>query len=124
MKIKIKDNASALYISNINCGNELFYNDKWYKILKAIEGKEIEIETEYLFKDQFNTIPIKDISENGIRIMMRYVDYVIDDIRYNKMKCRYCGTTQDISEKCIKCNDNKYIEKFDTIMLDYQNKRY
>lgn len=122
MKIKIKDNAYSLYVSNVNCGNEFCFNNKWSNILKAIQGKIIEVETKKLFKTQFNTVPIDGISKNGLRIMISYVDYVIDDDRYNKMKCNYCGTTQDISNKCIKCNKDNYLEIFDKNILDYQQK--
>jgi len=43
---------------------------------------EIKVEAKHLFKTQFNTVPIKRISENSIRIFMSYIDYIIDDERF------------------------------------------
>ena len=73
MKIKIMDNASGYYRSLQLCGGRgnrcNIFNEKWYEILKKIDGKTLEVETKYLFKDQFNTVPITDVSEQGSRIM-------------------------------------------------------
>ena len=56
-------------------------------MLKQIEGMIVEVETEQLFKDQFNTVPVPNVSENGLRIMQNLVKEVIDDIRPQMMRC-------------------------------------
>ena len=53
MKIKIKDSAPSIYLSS---NIYVPYNEKFYNILKVIAGKKIEVETDYLFLDQFNTV--------------------------------------------------------------------
>ena len=121
MKIKIYDDAHRRFTARINTG-QATNNGKWYALLEAIAGKEIEIETNHLFIDQFNTVPIPGVSENGARIMISMVEYVIDDERYGKMKCRYCGATQSENDKCIKCGKNDYLFIFDKTILDYQQK--
>jgi len=123
MKIKIYNNAHIRYRARINIKLGMTFNKKWYDLLEEIAGKEVEVETDHLFIDQFNTIPITDISEKGIRIMISFVEYIIDDERYNKMKCRYCGTTQSKGDKCIKCKKNSYLFKFNKSILDYQQKK-
>lgn len=107
MKIKIKGNAHELYRAYVNTGQEPSYNDKWYEMLRAIAGRTLVVETDYLFVDQFNTASIPGVSENGMRIHSRYVDEVIDDEREFKMKCSHCGKMAEVwtvtSLKCPHC---------------------
>ena len=131
MKIKIMDNASGYYRSLQLCGGRgnrcNIFNEKWYEILKKIDGKTLEVETKYLFKDQFNTVPIKDVSEQGLRIMGNMVDEVMDDVRIDKKKCCYCGTvTENINKKCPKCNKSEYFEEwnFRTMEELFRNRGY
>ena len=55
MEIKIKSNAAAIYAKG---ASDYQYNSNWFDILKSVEGKTLVVETEHLFKDQFNTAPI------------------------------------------------------------------
>ena len=71
--------------------------------LKLVDGFELEVETEHLFTDQFNTSPIEGVSELGMRILHGAVAEVIDDERPGKMKCGYCGKHQAIDEDCMNC---------------------
>jgi len=117
MKIKIKNNAHEIYrrkelrpykpIDN--------FNGQWYDTLKSIAGMEIEVETEYLFNNQFNTVPIRGVSKLGLRIMAYCVEYVVNDarIKINKMKCGWCGKVTVIGKICPYCNKNEYLEYFD-----------
>ena len=50
--------------------------------LIANEGQWIEVETDYLFNNQYNTAEY--------RICDCMVEAVRDDVRANKGKCRYC----------------------------------
>lgn len=86
MQIKIKKNAYIL--SNVSEKRE------W---LMANEGQWIEVETDYLFKNQYNTAEYK--------IWDSMVEAVRDDARMNKGKCRYCGTTLNRGEICSKHKD-------------------
>lgn len=85
------------------------FNSKWYDKLKAIAGKIIEVETDYLFYDQFNTVPIKNVSDKGLRIMMQSIDYVINDKRIDKMRCNYCGKVTIKGNICPYCNKSEYL---------------
>jgi hypothetical protein len=49
--------------------------DNYRKALQALAGQWVEVETQYLFQDQFNT---KDL-----RIMSRHVADIQDDVREN-----------------------------------------
>lgn len=107
MKIVIKNNASALYCASVPRHGVVNWN--WYEMLKAIEGKTIEVETDYLFVNQYNTVPIPGVSDLGMRIMDRSVERVIDDTRHRYKNCSYCGKKQGIrAKKCRKCGKTDF----------------
>ena len=110
MKIIIKKNAASLYASS---ANDHIYNSEWLSKLKAIEGKIIEVETKHLFKDQYNTVTIPGVSEQGMRIMDQSVEEVIGNVRIGKAKCRYCFNVIDSEETvCSSCGEEGFLEKF------------
>ena len=82
---------------------------KWRDLLGKIGGMTLEVETQHLFGDQFNTGPIPDISPTGIRVMNDMVVEIIDDVRPTAVKCDYCGLcVLDVAEpdcRCPKCLD-------------------
>jgi hypothetical protein len=124
MKIKIVENADGLFRSFINTGNEA-NNPKWQEKLKAISGKVLEVETDCLFKDQFNTGPVPGVSDSGLRIMARYVKEVIDDERITRMRCQYCGHNDEVGMTCSKCGKDNYLEGLSnesSISLDYMKR--
>ena len=101
MRLKIKENAGNIYHKNYNKGKSpehympavtREYADK----ITAIQGMTIEIETKYLWDDQFNTAPIEGISECGLRILdfkgeKSIIEEIIDDARPGRAKCGSCG---------------------------------
>lgn len=82
MKILIRQNT-------VVCGADS-HADKYRKTLKQLEGRWLEVETEHLFSDQFNTAP-DDVSESGMRIFARDVADIVDDVRVNRIKDVYTG---------------------------------
>lgn len=54
-------------------------------------GELVEIDTSWLFNDQYNTLPSEGGSENGRRILDGEVARIYDDARVGMGKCRYCG---------------------------------
>lgn len=125
MYIIIKKDAAECYRNEYRTKSgkvNSSFNYQWYLVLKKIEGMKIEVDTKYLFKNQFiifNTIPIKGISNIGLRIMDYCVEKVINDKKVNKVSCRLCGNVQekfiiqDIinneNKKCLKCNKIGYL---------------
>ena len=93
-------------------------------MLRALDGVVFEVETEYLFKDQFNTAPlpvrqrerilqriqrdhpgmqvqkIRAALSAGLRVMDYDVGRVIDDVRVGKQCCRYCGKVSQAGKPC------------------------
>ena len=110
MEIKIKDNAASLYAKK-GCTVP-----RWYDTLCKIEGMTLEVETEYLFRDQFNTVPVPGVSNCGLRIMAESVECVIDDVRPGKMRCNYCGKCQNKQSFCNHCGKETYLENFDNAL--------
>lgn len=41
---------------------------KYNHALYLLRGKEVKIETKYLFLNQLNTVPIKGVSKHGLRL--------------------------------------------------------
>jgi hypothetical protein len=117
MKIKIKDNASKIYWNNMNTtyrGAAVPPKSmmNFGNMLEKINGMTIEVDTKYLFEDQFNTVPIPGVSELGMRIMEEYVEKVIDDERPGKARCNWCGNTSKSTMVCNKCYKSEYLEIF------------
>lgn len=109
VKIRIRDNASDLYVASQQHHGVI--NWEWAEILGKIQGMVLEVETEYLFKDQFNTGPIAGVSEQGLRVMAQSVAEVIDDIRPSKMRCHWCGKVSDLGTVCSHCSKSEYLER-------------
>lgn len=111
MEIRIKGDAHRVYRKEASQGGP--FNGDWYDMLEAIAGRVIEVETDYLFKDQFNTVPIEGVSSNGMRIMASSVEEVIDDEREYMLKCAYCGQASEVSHvdsrRCPHCTQGDYL---------------
>ena len=111
MEIRIKRDAHRVYRNEASKGGP--FNGDWYDMLEAIAGRVIEVETDHLFKDQFNTVPIEGVSESGMRIMESSVEEVIDDEREYMLKCAYCGQSSEVSYvdslRCPHCNQGDYL---------------
>lgn len=107
MKIKIKDNVETLYYKNTTSPN---YH--YAEMLSMVEGQTLDVDTEYLFVDQYNTLPIPGVSTNGMRIFDVYVEEVIDDERPGKARCEWCGKTSNNVKSCTHCNKSDYLTIF------------
>ena len=80
MKIIIAEDAARYYrLTSIHKFGQ--YNEEYCNKLEKLQNKELEVETNHLFSDQFNVGPIHNISTNGMRIMGQSVYRVIDDER-------------------------------------------
>jgi hypothetical protein len=111
MKIRISDKAYHIYIGGVHNGRTI--NWEWADKLKELQGETLEVETEYLFRDQFNTAPIDGISDNGMRIMAESVAEVIDDERPGRMRCEWCGAVSVVSSTCSNCERDDHLKVFD-----------
>lgn len=89
MQIKIKDNARDLYITSTALHGPVNY--AWADTLGKIEGQTLEVETAWLFENQYNTGPRPGVSDKGLRIMDQSVAEVIDDVRGSMQRCDWCG---------------------------------
>jgi len=115
MKIRIKNDAGELYFKRTPYPQ---YSKSYRKMLEQVQGRILEVDTDYLFTDQFNTVPIPGVSNNGMRIMDDLVEEVIDDERIGSFRCQYCGKwwhpeSDEIPEICPFCNEKGYISPLD-----------
>jgi hypothetical protein len=119
MYILIKKNAPDIYKKEINYDLRVKQvptsltkiEIDWLDKLHNIRGFYLEVETKFLFNDQFNTAPIERISKTGLRVLAGIVEKVINDQRINKGRCNYCGKTSNLP-KCSKGCDSKYFSPF------------
>lgn len=89
---------------------------------KSIIGQWIEVDTLHLFKDQFNTTSIPNVSTNGLRIHARYVKSIKNDKRIGSCRCNYCGKSF-MNQRSCSC-DKKYLEDLTPIIpQNIYNKR-
>ena len=98
------------------------------------ETRAIELETKFLFENQWNTAPIDGFSEKGYRVFDWAQDYQPNNspyikrghylditsemiaIRANMMKCRYCGAMEPAQKGytfCPHCTDSAYLTQKD-----------
>lgn len=120
MRVLIYKNAAANYHrrcyrkAHPACG--MLHNPEWEKMLEKIEGTWVEVETEHLFADQFNTAPIPGVSETGMRLMIEDVEAIEDDVRDGVFKCGWCyGYDHNKDGKCDKCSESEYLKPLNPI---------
>lgn len=113
MKIKIRKDALQIYIDeHTDYSGRYFGKDNWERAMKKIAGKILEVDTEMLFKHEFNTKPIQGVSKKGIRIFEDYIDEIIDDIRHGKARCELCNCVSNSIKNCSNCGRKDYLELF------------
>ena len=115
MKILIKNDAADIYKKDINYAQ---YSRDFYKKLQAMQGQLLEVDTKYLFNDQFNTVDSEETG-TGCRIMGTWVEKVIDDARVGSFRCNWCGKWWHPEEpepkpsECPYCKKTEYIFALD-----------
>ena len=100
----------------------------WAK-LEKLNGQEIELQTDFITDDQWNTAPVQGISESGFRVFdwcepicenrcYKYGHYLeqteeMATIRRETLKCGYCGKmyhTSEGKEFCTGCLGSSYLK--------------
>ena len=108
------------------------YNFKFGQVLKCMAGHWFEVETEFLFSDQFN---IKGISQAkaevlakrvkaqyraevikslvmGIRAFDSYCSVIVDDARKGRKLCYWCHHHSPVNaKKCVHCERGNHFAK-------------
>lgn len=98
---------------------------------RKLDGKTVQLETDFVFDNQWNTTPIEGLSDKGYRLMDWAQDYrpgnsadlkqgywlepteEMADIRRVTMKCGYCGKSENISlgnTFCSKCLGSPHLD--------------
>ena len=106
MQIKLRNNLTDMVKARVNLNKDINPTDRWWGVLRDVSGMTLDVETEHLFSDQYNTAPIPGVDNDGIRVMDWMVDYIIDDARPGKMRCGWCGRTQVIASACSHCGND------------------
>lgn len=68
-------------------------------------GMWVEVDTEYLFNNQYNTcstVGADGSLHGGWRLLDAHIDAVRNDARVGKGKCKYCGKMVNTGEGCSK----------------------
>ena len=131
MRILLNDKAASHYVQRCYrhahpaCGQ--LHNPKFAAMLEAVQGKWLEVETDYLFKDQFNTVPIPGVSELGLRVMATEVVAIEDDERLGAVKCGWCGAHQPEADgpHCTTCDKgSEFLMSLDPRQSERRARRY
>ena len=101
MKLKIKKDAGTIYVKNhalqaIYAGGMSPAARRFGDMITAVQGMTLDVETKYLWDDQFNTAQIEGVSKNGLRILdlkgdKSIIEEIIDDVRPSRARCGTCG---------------------------------
>lgn len=86
MFVRIKLNA---YVWSSHMNDQANFR----KYLQENEGKLIQVETDYLFNNQYNT--------PEFRLLDSHISEVVNDARIGKGKCKYCGTMLNEGQICL-----------------------
>ena len=110
MKIKIINHAESLRRSRINLGQECA-SARWDRVIASIAGRWLEVETDFLFDNQFNTAPTEG-HDQGLRISSHYVEEIKGDARDGREFCTYCHGNGPAGEKCDRCGRAESLRPF------------
>lgn len=129
LKLKLKSNGLKCLESH---GGGSHYSAAY------ASGLEIELETQHLFDNQWNTKPIEGLSASGLRVFDWAQDYKpngnawrkrghwleqteeMRSIRANTCACGYCGKQEPISKGlkfCDACIGSEYLEPKELYLL-------
>lgn len=125
--------CNAMEAQGVRCF-ESWGNGSHY--LPRLDGVTVELETKFLFNNQWNTAPIPGVSEKGYRLFDwaqdhlpnkkikrgHYLDLTDDmvAVRHNQLKCGYCGARYVRAEAptfCQKCLGSEYLKQEDLRLL-------
>ncbi len=133
------DKFASLHIKCFEaCGNGSHYNS-------AVNGLSIELETQHIFDNQWDTSPITSISGKGLRVFDFAMDYLPNGnknikkghylditpamlaIRKNTYACGYCGKQTRakpskilVEQFCSHCLDSQYLTQDQIKLLRLQ----
>lgn len=115
MKILLHENAAANYVRRCYKGARpdcaRLHNEEFSKMLEKVQGQWLEVETDHLFNDQFNTAPIEGVTALGLRVMHSDVVAIEGDIRHGIKKCYWCyGYDRTGAGVCDKCGKPECLE--------------
>lgn len=108
MKILIRENAANIFLTECEetqNGHLTTQQISWSKSLRKVQGQWLEVETEFLFQDQYNTT-------SGLHIMQKDVVDIEGDVREGKARCGWCGKTTNAVGACWNCNKTEYVKPF------------
>ncbi len=110
-------------------------NGSYMHKMALLDGKEIELETKYLFSNQWNTVPIQGVSDKGLRVM-DWKEILHDNrqlkrgywleqtdemrrVREAVSKCGYCGAAYPTGQQefCSECLGSPFLEEEDLPLL-------
>lgn len=108
-----------------------------------LDGLTVELETTYLFDNQWNTVPIAGVTDKGLRVFDWAQDYIDDkrikkgywldltpamvEVRGNRVKCGYCRKQYDKRDTpappafCHACVGSEYLKLEDLKLLRVQS---
>ena len=117
MRIRVHDDAADHYRRMCFVpGSNRVHRQEWEDVLRAVQGQWLEVETDHLFGDQFNTVPIPGVTKQGLRLMIADVAEIEDDARPGVIKCSWCyGYANEDGDACAKCGKSEYLRPLNVL---------
>lgn len=84
---------------------DIHSSEQYKQFIKEFAGQWVEVDTEYLFHNQYNTTALVRADgsfDGGYRLCDSQIDAVRNDARVGKGKCKYCGNMVNTGEGCSK----------------------
>lgn len=138
---ELNDKLAAMGLRQFKFGHQTGAADRkgadYRNRLHTLDGREVELETDFLFENQWNTAPID--GHNGLRVF-DWQDFGIFDVptvrtvqwleqtdemnraRVEHFKCGFCGAMYHLPEQvfCDRCLDSEYLKAEDLYLLRLQ----
>ena len=84
---------------------------KWAEGMNKVAGTWVEVDTKFLFSNQFNTVDGVG-TDQGLRVMASDVEAIKDDMRPYRKICRWCHNhSPHVAKKCWKCGKEDHFER-------------
>ena len=97
MKVQLKPNAADVYVHEQKAGMGRFVNKNTVAKLEKMQGEIFEVDTDWLYPNQFKLM-------NGEKIDENLVERVIDDVRNEYKRCGDCShSVPKDSGECEAC---------------------
>lgn len=101
MRIKIVRNARDCYVASVIRGGAVDW--AWADLIDSVSGQWLEVETDFVFCDQYNTAPVPGVAEQGLRVPA----FLVEEVDYES-DAKLAEIHQQMRAGTIRCHSYKH----------------